>query len=81
MRVILQNTKTLLYYQATEAWTPDPALAKDFVNMKIASYFVQGMKAGTVDIIMDLGAYTYNARLLSTMKKSVQTGSTNRLQS
>jgi hypothetical protein len=79
MRVILQNTRTLLYYQDTSAWTADPSKARDFVSMQIASDFIKRFKPGTLDIIMDLGAYTYNARLLSTIKKPAPTGSPHRL--
>jgi hypothetical protein len=71
MRVILQNKSTHLYFQDGNKWTPDPSLAKDFVNVKIASHFVQGFRQVPLDVVMDLGDYTYNMRLLSTVRKSV----------
>ena len=63
MRVILLNTKTGLYFQSQDSWTPDPDLAKDFGNSHRASLYAQDNCLEDLEVYLDFGNEEYNVHL------------------
>jgi hypothetical protein len=52
MRVMLQNSKSLLYFQNANRWTPDPDEARDFRQVHRASKFKKQHHLANMEIIL-----------------------------
>ncbi len=63
MRVLLLNTLTGLYYQASDSWTAQPEMAKNFGSSFRAAVFAQDNGLETLEVYLDFDDHEYNVRL------------------
>ncbi|MDB6121939.1 MAG: hypothetical protein JWQ71_932 [Pedosphaera sp.] len=63
MRVILQNRKSLLYFKASNQWTPFIHEASDFEGIIKAVDFISEVKLPGIDVLMHFGDPKYDVRL------------------
>jgi len=52
MRVVLQNSKSLLYFQNANKWTPDSDQARDFRQVRHASKIKKQHHVANAEIIL-----------------------------
>ena len=65
MRIILQDRESLLYFKATNEWTPDIDKAADFQQLAQAIEFVRTSKLPKLDAVMWFGDPKYDVRVLA----------------
>ena len=60
MRILLQQTKTNLYFQDIGTWTPDASVAMDFLTSTAAIDFCVANKLRAIQLVLKFEEQRYN---------------------